>query len=356
MVRKLLYLLGTIVAFLLVFVFYPAQIDPQSWEAPRAPEMEGSYQKNELLDNSELIALGEIYGPEDVALDAQGRIYGGTQDGYIKRVNLDGSVESWMKTGGRPLGLHFDSNENLIVCDAYQGLISISPEGEMEILSREADGESFKFTNDLDIAADGKIYFTDASTRWNQSQYKLDLLEMQPTGRFMVYDPETQTTTVLMDELYFANGVALSQNEDFVVINETWKYRIHRYWLKGEKAGSSEIFIDNLPGFPDGISSNRNGTFWLALPTPRLADVDKMHPKPWLKSIVSKLPDAFKPKPIAYGLVLGLNEQGEVIYNLQDTDGQVVKEITSVQEHDGYIYLGSLHNNRIGRYPLAELE
>jgi len=141
-----------------------------------------------------------------------------------------------------------------------------------------------------------------------------------------------------------------------VLINETWNYRILRYWLKGEKAGSHDVFIDNLPGFPDGVSSNRKGRFWVALPTPRLPKVDSMHPKPWLKNISSKLPDFMKPKPIEYGFVLGFNEQAEVIFNLQDSDGSHLKEITSVQEHDGFLYLGSLHNDRIGKLSLEAIK
>ena len=350
------YLLLGLMLFIAGFLLYPAPIDSAPWNPPMAPEMKGQYAVNEILKQSKLLALGDIYGPEDVAIDSIGRVYGGTQDGLIKRVLLDGSVETWVNTGGRPLGLHFDSKQNLIVCDAFKGLLSISPDASIEVLVDSVDGVPLVFTDDVDIASDGKIYFTDASSKWDQHHYMLDLLEYKPWARFMVYDPTTKITKVLLDKLYFANGVALSKDEDFVLINETWNYRILRYWLKGEKAGSHDVFIDNLPGFPDGVSSNRKGRFWVALPTPRLPKVDSMHPKPWLKNISSKLPDFMKPKPIEYGFVLGFNEQAEVIFNLQDSDGSHLKEITSVQEHDGFLYLGSLHNDRIGKLSLEAIK
>jgi sugar lactone lactonase YvrE len=347
------YLLLGLILLLIGFLLYPAAIDSAPWNPPLAPEMKGQFAPNELLKKSQLLALGDIYGPEDIAIDAEGRVYGGTQDGLIKRIDLDGSVKTWVNTGGRPLGLHFDEHQNLIVCDAFKGLLAIDPDANITLLVNSVDGVPLLFTDDLDIASDGKIYFTDASSKWDQHHYMLDLLEHKPWGRFMVYDPNTKTTTVLLDKLYFANGVALSKNEDFVLVNETWNYRILRYWLKGEKTATHDVFIENLPGFPDGVSSNREGIFWVALPTPRISKVDEMHPKPWLKNIVSKLPNFLKPKPIEYGFVLGLNEQGKVIYNLQDTDGKRVKEITSVQEHQGFLYLGSLHNDRIGKLPLS---
>lgn len=352
MKKTILTIFAIFVLSVIALLIFPSPIDSVAWTPPTAAQLTGPATPNNLLSAAELLARGEVYGPEDVAIDQQGRIYAGTQDGFIKRVLGDGMVETWVDTGGRPLGLQFDRGGNLVVCDAYKGLLSISPAGEITVLTTGVDGIPFGFVNDVDIAKDGKIYFTDASSKWDQGHYKLDLLETRPYGRFLVYDPASKTTTMLIDEMYFSNGVAISEHEDFVLINETWRYRVIRYWLKGEKAGSHEIFIDNLPGFPDGISANRKGRFWLAMPTLRLAAMDSMHPKPWLKNLSAKLPDGFKPKPIDYGLILGLDEEGNIFTSLHDPSGTNLREITSVEEHGGYLYIGSLSNDRIGRFSL----
>lgn len=352
MKRIMMLLVVLVVAFAGWAVLWPAPVDAVAWQPPTPPAMTGPYAPNNKLTQAELLAVGKVYGPEDIAVDRNGLIYGATQDGKIIRVHPDGRVEDWAATGGRPLGLHFDPAGNLIVCDAYKGLLSVSPTAEIRVLTDEAEGIPFLFTDDVDIASDGKIYFTDASSKWNQSQYMLDLFEGRPYGRFMVYDPATETTTVLIPDMYFANGVALSQNEDFVLVNETWRYRILRYWLKGEKQGTTDVFIDNLPGFPDGVSGNGEGTFWVALPTPRNKSVDRLYPQPWLREIVVKLPKFMQPKPVEYGFVLGLSEQGEVTHNLQDPTGKHLQEITSVEQHGDYLYFGSLHNDRIGRLKL----
>lgn len=157
---------------------------------------------------------------------------------------------------------------------------------------------------------------------------------------------------ILLKGLYFANGVALSKNEDFILVNETYRYRIMRYWLKGPKKGTSDIFIDNVPGFPDGVSSNRKGIFWLALFTIRNDMMDGLHPYPFLKSLLTKLPRSMWPKPFPYGLVLAINEKGEIVKSLHEPTGKHLKEITSAEEHKGYLYLGSLHNDRIGKFKL----
>lgn len=329
-----------------------APISPVAFLPSKSSELKGVLAPNNLLQKAGFLGLGQINGPEEVAIDSQGRVYGGTQDGKIMIITPDGKLEVFAETHGRPLGMQFDKNDNLIVCDADKGLLSINPQGQVSVLATSANGIPFKFTDALDIASDGIIYFTDASAKYGESEYLYDLLESKPHGRLLSYNPNTGQIKLLLKDLYFANGVALSQQEDFVLVNETYRYRIVRYWLKGPKAGTHDTFIDNLPGFPDNISSNGKGTFWLALFTVRNDVLDNLHPYPFLKSQMSKLPKFLWPQPKPYGLVLALNEQGEIIQSLHDPIGEHLKEITSAQEYNGYLYLGSLSNDRIGKYKL----
>lgn len=349
----LLLLLGLALA---VFLLAPSPVDPLAYEPPAPPPLAGPLAPNRELAAAELLGVGRVTGPEDVAVDREGRIYGGTADGRIVRLTLtaDGgeTIETFADTGGRPLGLAFDPAGNLLVADAVRGLLSVAPDGRVTTLATEADGVPFRFTDDLDVAADGTVYFSDASSRFGHLQYKHDLLEARPHGRLLAYDPATGRTRVLLGDLYFANGVALSSDEDFVLVNETYRYRITRYWLKGPRAGTSEVFIENLPGFPDGVSGNRRGTFWLALFTVRNPAADRLHPHPWLKAQLAKLPEALWPEARPYGLVLALDETGRVTASLHDPEGERVREITSAEEAGGFLYLGTLHGQWLGRYRL----
>ncbi len=351
--KKLLGLVVLLVAALAVYLtFTPSPIDPLAWTPPKAPPMTGVMEPNDTLMKAELIAQGQIVGPEDTAVDSQGQVFAGLDDGRIVRIGADGKAQTFVDTGGRPLGLAFDQTGNLIVADAWKGLLQIDPQGKIRVLTDSADGVPFAFTDDLDIASDGRIYFSDASSRFHQPDYILDLLEARPHGRLLRYDPATGKTETLLKDLYFANGVALSQHEDFVLINETYRYRITRYWLKGEKAGQHDVFIDNLPGLPDNLASDRSGTFWVALPSPRKADADVIQQMPWLKRQLTKLPRAVLPKPVPYGLVIQVNEKGEILRSLHDTSGQHLRMVTSAKPVNGVLYLGSLENDRIGRLPI----
>ena len=331
------------------FVLWPSPLDSAAWEPPEPPSLDDRLAPNQVLDRAELLARGRVNGPEDTEVDEQGRVYGGLADGTIVRIGSGGGVETFADTGGRPLGMEFDAEGNLIVADAWKGLLSIDPEGRIEVLTRESNGVPFAFTDDLDIAGDGRIYFSDASHRFNQPEYRLDLLSAKPNGRLLRYDPETGETRTLMEGLYFANGVALAEDEASVLVNETGRYRIQRYWLEGESAGTSEVFAANLPGFPDNLARDREGIFWVALPTRRNARMDGLHPHPWLKDQVAKLPRWLQPNPEPYGLVLAFDGEGQLLGTLHDPEGDTLQMVTSVKPRQGALYFGSLYNDRIGR-------
>lgn len=340
-----------VLAIILWLIISPGPIDAAAFHPDPPIPLSSRDAASNQLKQAELLALGQVYGPEDVAVDARGYIYAGTQDGKIIRFLPGSAVQTFAVTGGRPLGLQFDHQGNLIVCDAWKGLLSISPAGNISVLATQARGRPFQFTNDLDIASNGDIYFSDSS-RFHQPDYMLDALEARAHGRLLRYRPGSGDVEQLADGLYFANGVALSQDESFVIVNETFRYRISRYWLKGEKQGEMDIFADHLPGFPDGATADRQGTFWVAMPTLRNPQLDRYHSLPWLKNIIARLPRSLAPQPARYGLVMAFDEAGNIITSLHDSDGSHLQEITAVEPIGRQLYLGSLHNDRIGRYTL----
>jgi len=352
--------MALIAIVLLYLVFWPVPIAPKAWTPPSAPSLAGVYQPNSQLQGIERLSLGTGsphpgggYAPEDVALDSEGRIYTGLDDGRIIRLHADGTgPETFSNTHGRPLGLAFDSDGNLIVADAIKGLLSVARDGSVIVLTTAAEGVPFGCTNDLDVAADGTVYFTDASSKFHLTNFTEDILEHGGNGRFLAYDPKSKTTRTLLGNLSFANGVAVSPDQSFAVVVETGAYRIHRVWLSGAKRGQTELFIDNLPGFPDGISSNGKDKFWLALVAPRDAVLDKLLPHPSLRKVVARLPKFLQPAPKRYSFVLGLDANGRVIENLQDGSARCFAEIANVVERQGWLYFGSIGEDTIGRYHL----
>ena len=75
------------------------------------------------------------------------------------------SAETLADTGGRPLGLAWAPDGSLVIADAAKGLLAMRQDGSLRTLSTAADGQALGFADDVDVAADGTIYFSDASTR-----------------------------------------------------------------------------------------------------------------------------------------------------------------------------------------------
>jgi sugar lactone lactonase YvrE len=341
------------VPVLLYFAAWPVTFEPVAWDPPPRPALRGPFEANRLLRGAEdLDAGGE--GPEDVAIAPDGRIYTGLRDGRIVRLHPDGhGAETFARTGGRPLGLRFDGEGRLLVADSQRGLLSVDPEGAVSVLASGHDGTPFRFADDLDVARDGTVYFSDASTRSGMDDSVTDVVEHRQTGRLLAYDPRRRTTRVLLDGLCFANGVALAPDESFVLVVETACYRVRRLWLRGEREGRSEELIGSLPGFPDGITSDGEGTFWLTLVSPRIALLDALHPYPSLKKALLRLPAALKPGPVPYGFVIGVDADGRIVSNLQDPGGTSVAFATNAVAHGPWLYLGRLEGHFVSRFPRA---
>jgi len=362
MFKKVLYvLLLLIVVVVLYFITWPVTVDPVSWKAPSNPGYTGKFVPNERLKGLKTFGILDNHGPEDIALDAEGRIYAATHEGRIVRLQADGSnPENWVETGGRPLGIDFDNKGNLIAADAFLGLLSIAPDGTITVLAKVADGVPILYADDVDVAADGKIYFSDASTKFGAKEcggtYEaslLDIMEHGGYGRLLVYDPLSHKTTTLVDGLNFANGVAVSHDQTYVLVNETGNYRVIRYWIAGPRKGQTEPFIEELPGFPDNISKGLDGRFWVAFVSPRNPLLDGLSEKPFLRKVVQRMPLFLRPKAMPYGHIIAINKEGRVLEDLQDPEGGYAI-ITGVTETRDYLYIGSLVMPLLGRLNKAK--
>jgi sugar lactone lactonase YvrE len=254
--------------------------------------------------------------------------------------------------------MQFDTQGNIVVADSYKGLVSIRPSGHVETLLETVNGKRMLFPDGLAISSAGTVWFTDASARWGDGafgnpNYAYEFLENRPTGRVLSYDPETAETRVHLDSLRFANGLALAPDESYLLVSEALGYRVTRLWIDGRKTGSSEVFVNNLPCFPDNITFNGRDTFWIACFMPRDETLDAIRAWPsWLKKVAVSLPTWLQPRqPDPHGLVIGLDLDGNVTRTLHDPTGRYLAT-TSAIELDGWLYLGSVVMPGIGRVRL----
>jgi ribose transport system permease protein len=326
------------------------------------------FEINDRLRDAEAIGLGEVEGPEDVVVDSQGRVYCGTRQGWILRFSGPDLQhrEVFARIGGHPLGMGFDADENLIVCVGGMGLYAVSPDGRHRKLSDETnrtwtrlrDDSRLRMADDLDITPDGKIYFSEATTRFDMADWILDGVEGRPNGRLVCYDPATGKTRTVVRDLVFPNGVCSCHDGESLLIAQTWLGRILRYWHSGPKKGQLEIFKDNFPGYLDNINRASDGAYWVALNGMRSPAYDlAMRMPTFRRRMMKRIPrDEWLYPSMNHGCVVKVSEQGEVLETYWDPGGEAHSTITSMREHEGYLYIGGLENNRVGRIRLQPQE
>lgn len=300
-------------------------------------------------------------GAEDVVVATSGpdagSVFTGTEDGSIFRVSPDGArVDLVAQTGGRPLGIEHADDGRLLVCDARRGLLWVDPAtGGVELITADVDGRPMVFCNNAAIAPDGTIWWSDSSTRYGIDRWKDDFVQNTRTGRLMRRDPDG-TVTVVLDGLAFANGVALSRGGDFVAVAETGARTVVRHWIAGERAGTRDLLASDLPGYPDNIARGSDGLIWITIASPTDPLVERLQTGPMaLRRLATRLPEALQPKPKQTVRVVAYDDRGSLVHDIDLSPaehGASYHMVTGVREHEGRLWLGSLHEPAIAVHEL----
>jgi len=302
---------------------------------------------------------GILKGPESISFHENGILCTGnvaSPQGDITCYNE--ATNKWnliAKTGGSPLGMRQDpKNEKaLYVVDILKGILHITREGKVSTIVDHIG------LDDMDISSDGKIFYSLATKRPMPQRSDGshdpgkgshdDIIKAIPTGELVSFNPSTNETKTLIKHILFANGVVVSHKEDYVLVACTGEYKILRYWLKGSKAGTYDIFAENLPGFPDGMKRSSDGGYWVSLFVNRNTLLDMVHPYPFIKKLLLCVPEELI--PMGYSIIAKLNEEGKITEYYQDLKKEF-GPFTSAIEHDGKLYLGTLHRETISVFTL----
>ena len=358
---------GAIVVILVLLAAYltlwPVPIKPVQWIPPVSAGYTGDHLVNTKLADLKIISLGNDEGPEQIVIGKDGKLYTTVASCKILRMNQDGSQqEVFVKTGGRVLGFDFDDNGNIIAADVDNGLISISPDKKITVLTDKVNGDSIRYADAVALAKSGKIYFSDASTRFAPKDWGgtfeasvLDILEQRSTGRILEYDPANKITRIVAKGFSFANGVVLSLDEQWLFVNETGKYRVWKISINAKDLDISspnelaKVLLENLPGYPDNLMRGIDGKIWLGFAKPRNPAIDKLiiTSTPFMRKLTIRLPRFMWPVPKPYGHVFAFTEDGKVVADLQDPSG-AYPETTGVTETTDKLYIQSLHAKGIG--------
>ncbi|MDB2439314.1 SMP-30/gluconolactonase/LRE family protein [Hellea sp.] len=356
MKKLFLIILAAIVLIGVYLAAWPVSVDPVSWNAPENKGFVGDFAPNTDLANLEYLPMGESHGPEDVVMH-EGKLYVSSQEGKI--IEIDPAAKThreYADTKGSALGMEMDAQGNLIIADAFRGLLAVSPQGQVSVLTDEVDGTPILYADDLDIAADGVIYFSDASTKFGAKASGdtlgasvLEISEHRGTGRLLAYNPATKRTRVVKDGYVFSNGVAMTSDGD-ILVNETGTYQMHRV----SPDGRSRVIMDNLPGFPDNVNrgpklADGTETFLLGIVSQRSKWLDDNSENVGARKMAMRLPAFMRPQAVNYGLIVQIDGEGNVLKTWQDPSGSYPSATGAIIAEDGYMYVSSLTAPELGR-------
>lgn len=363
LVRAVLLFVVLLIAYLL---FWPVPVNPVAWKAPVDAGYTGVFNKNNKLALFSSISLDGLHGAEAVVGDGLGGFYSATHEGDVVYWSEGDDVATSLFTlDGRPLGMLLEDSHTMWIADAFNGLVKVEnyrkADRSIDLVLTEVAGKPLLYIDDLDIAPSGKIYFSDASTRFGAKNVGdtlaaslLDIMEHSASARLVEYDPVTGETVVVADQFNFLNGIAIEPGGEFLLAAETGSYRIWKVWLTAEKYGQKEVILDNLPGFPDNIHTGESGRFWVGLTSPRSESLDQLSNAPFVRKMVQRLPSALRPLASRYGMVIAIDGDGAVLANLQAPEAEVYMT-TGAWESKTHLYVSSLTAPFVAKYEKSSL-
>ncbi|CAH2094562.1 unnamed protein product [Euphydryas editha] len=274
-ILKLILYLAIVIAIILFIPNLPPYTKFTSIEIEPTQPLIGELAINGLLNNAEHLFEDKLLGPECYQI-YNDEVYTGLATGEIVKISPGGHVTFVTKIGepctgliqehicGRPLGFVIDNkNKVMYVADAYYGIWKVNLETyQKQILVSPrvpVNGKVPMLFNSVALAQNGDIYWTDSSSDYHLKDGVTGIM-CDPTGRLLHYNSAKNESQVLLDNLYFSNGLVISPDNQFVLVAETAKYRLIKYYLSGPKKGKSEVFVAGLPGYPDNLRTLPDGS------------------------------------------------------------------------------------------------
>ncbi len=337
------------------------------------PSFDGALKPNQKLEEAEIIL--ECAEPEDLASDGRS-IY--LADGP-RLLLLDGGSRTELRA--------FDEPISALACLPDGGL-AVALAGRTVSIYAEPSAPKPRtiFTtglsavNALAAAPGGMLLATDGSMKRGVGDWARDLMEHGHSGRLLMLDPATGSSSTLASGLGYAFGCCPTDNG--ALVSESWRHRL----VEIRRDGSKDIALPHLPVYPSRLSPASPDGYWLSAFTARTLLVEfvlrerafrrrmmaEIEPRYWIaprlrsgNSFKEPMQGAHirtmgvaKPwaPPRSYGIVIRLGADGAPLYSLHSRVDGVNHGVVAAIEVNGDLIMIAKGPGRILKLPIARLE
>ena len=188
----------------------------------------------------------------------------------------DGHLSVYRQPSMNSNGNTIDREGRLLTCEhSGRRVTRTELDGSITVIADKYQGKKLNAPNDIVVASDGTIWFTDPGYGIKGDYEGLkEPFEQDKRNVFRV-DPKSGEIKVVVDDFVMPNGITFSPDEKKLYVidtgltegegNPAW-IRVFDVDLGAGKLSNSKVFAkDFAPGFTDGMRCDTDGNVWCSM-------------------------------------------------------------------------------------------
>lgn len=189
-----------------------------------------------------------------------------------RRWSADGGVTEVRRPSNQANGMTYDAAGNLIVCEhATSRVIRERPDGTHEVLASHFQGKELNSPNDVVVARDGAVYFTDPPYGRQPGFGVVRPRQLDFCGVYRVATDGEVHLVVDREEFESPNGLCLGADERVLYVDDTTRAEIKVFEIADSgQLRHGRVFASGItgsqPGVPDGMKRDAQGNIWVTGP------------------------------------------------------------------------------------------